>query len=495
MKEDITAIIKKRIENFTPASHIEEKGYVLESGDGIIRIKGLPSAMSREIIEFSSGVFGIVFNLEREEVVAVLLGSHTSVKEGDSARLTGKVIEVPVGPELLGRVVDPLGRPIDGLGETKTTKTRPVEKIAPKVTDRVPVFRPLQTGYKLIDALIPIGRGQRELIIGDRATGKSTIGVDTMINQKGQGVNCVYVSIGQKEATIVQLVDKLRETGALEYSIVVVASASDPVAMQYLAPYAGAAMAEEFMYNGQDALVIYDDLTKHAQAYRMISLLLRRPPGREAYPGDVFYLHSSLLERAAQLSPALGGGSLTALPLIETQLGDYSAYIPTNVISITDGQIFLEIDLFNQGARPAVNVGISVSRVGGKAQVPAMRKIAGRLRLDLAQYREKQAFSLFAGEVDKETARQIERGGQISEILKQDKFKPFPIEDQIISIYAAVNNYLDGIPLERVKEFETKLINYVKTTAADIVPKLADFDNETAEKLKNVIQKYKESFQ
>jgi F-type H+-transporting ATPase subunit alpha len=427
-------------------------------------------------------------------VVAVLLGAHTSVKEGDSARLTGRVIEVPTGAELLGRVVDPLGRPIDALGEITTHKRRPIEIMAPKVTDRVPVYRPLQTGYKLIDALIPIGRGQRELIIGDRATGKSTIGVDTIINQKGQGVYCVYVSIGQKEATIVQLVEKLRETGALAYSIVVVASASDPVAMQYLAPYSGCAMAEEFMYNGKDALVIYDDLTKHAQAYRMISLLLRRPPGREAYPGDVFYLHSSLLERAAQLSPALGGGSLTALPLIETQLGDYSAYIPTNVISITDGQIFLEIDLFNQGMRPAVNVGISVSRVGGKAQVPAMRKIAGSLRLDLAQYREKQAFALFAGEVDKETARQIERGSQVSEILKQDKYKPLAIEDQIMAIFAAVNNFLDGIPLEKVKDFENRMVNYVRTTSPELIPLLTAFAPETAEKLKAAVHKFKESF-
>ncbi|MFA5839535.1 MAG: F0F1 ATP synthase subunit alpha [Candidatus Margulisiibacteriota bacterium] len=494
MKEDISAIIKKKIENFNVASSVEEQGYVLESGDGIVRIKGLPSAMSREIIEFANGVFGIAFNLEREEVVAVLLGQHTLVKEGDAARLTGRVIEVPVGPELLGRVVDPMGRPIDGLGDIKTSKTRPIEWIAPKVTDRMPVYRPMQTGYKVIDALIPIGRGQRELIIGDRATGKSTIGVDTMINQKGQGVMCVYVSIGQKESTIVQLVDKLRETGALEYSIVVVASASDPVAMQYLAPYAGCAMAEEFMYNGKDALITYDDLTKHAQAYRMISLLLRRPPGREAYPGDVFYIHSSLLERAAQLSPALGGGSLTALPLIETQLGDYSAYIPTNVISITDGQIFLEIDLFNQGMRPAVNVGISVSRVGGKAQVPAMRKIAGSMRLDLAQYREKQAFALFAGEVDKETARQIEHGGQVSEILKQDKYKPYSIEEQIISINAAVNNFLDGVPIERIKEFESRLINYVKTTAPELISLLPAYEKETAEKLKAVISKFKESF-
>lgn len=494
MSEDISSIIKKKIEEFSGRARLEEVGRVLESGDGIVRIKGLPGAMLSEMIEFPKKVFGIALNLDRDEVVAILLGPHTAVKEGDAARLTGRVIEVPVGEALLGRVVDPLGRPLDGLGAIKTKKTRPVEKIAPQVIERVPVDQPLQTGYKLIDALIPIGKGQRELIIGDRSTGKTTMAIDAIINQKGQNVFCVYVAIGQKESYIVQIVDKLRETGAMDYTIVLSSSASNPASMQYLAPYAGCAMAEEFMFSGRDALIIYDDLTKHAQAYRMISLLLRRPPGREAYPGDVFYLHSRLLERAAKLSPEAGGGSLTALPLIETQLGDVTSYIPTNVISITDGQIFLESDLFNQGMRPAVNVGISVSRVGGKAQVPAIRKIAGRLRLDLAQYREKQGFALFAGEVDKETLRQLKRGAIISEVLKQDKHKPLPVEDQIVIIYAAVNDLLDDVPIGRVREFEEKVVAFVKTSKREILPKLIDLDKATEEQLRQAVLRFKETF-
>ena len=494
MKEDIYSILKKKIESFSGVTGLEEVGQVIESGDGIVRIKGLPSAMSFELIEFKNKTYAIAFNLERDQVVAVLLGPHTAVKEGDEARLTGRVTEVPVGEALLGRVVDALGRPLDGLGEIKTNRFRPVEKIAPQVIERVPVNRPLQTGYKIIDALIPIGRGQRELIIGDRSIGKSTMAVDTIINQKNQNVLCVYVAIGQRESGILQTVEKLKESGAMDYTIVVNASASDPAAMQYLAPYSGCAMAEEFMFSGKDALIIYDDLTKHAQAFRMISLLLRRPPGREAYPGDVFYLHSRLLERAAQLSPENGSGSMTALPLIETQLGDVTSYIPTNVISITDGQIFLEVDLFNQGMRPAVNAGISVSRVGGEAQVRAMRKIAGRLRIDLAQYREKQAFALFAGEVDKETLRQLHRGALISEVLKQDKHKPQPIEDQIIAIYAAVNNYMDDLPLKRVKEFEEQLVVYIKRALPEIIPELTLLKTETEAKLKTAIQTFKETF-
>ena len=494
MMEEISAILKKRIEEFSISARLEEIGEVTEAGDGIVRVKGLPSAMSYELIEFPNKVYGIAFNLERDQVVSVLLGPHTAVKEGDTARLTGRVVEVPVGSALLGRVVNPLGKPLDGLGEIKAQSFRPVERIAPQVIERTPVNRPLQTGYKLIDALIPIGRGQRELIIGDRSTGKTTIVIDTILNQKNQNVYCVYVAIGQREANILQIVEKLRETGAMDYTIVVSASASDPASMQYLAPYSGCAIAEEFMYSGKDALIIYDDLIKHAQAYRMISLLLRRPPGREAYPGDVFYLHSRLLERGAQLSQEHGGGSLTALPLVETQLGDVTSYIPTNVISITDGQIFLETDLFNQGMRPAVNVGISVSRVGGKAQVPAMRKIAGRLRLDLAQYREKQSFALFAGEVDKETLRQLQRGALISEVLKQDKDKPFAIEDQIIIIYAAVNNYMDDIPRVKVREFEAQLVAFVKRSIPESVPGLIALDGKTEEKLERAIQAFKETF-
>ena len=494
MTDKISSIIKKKIEDFTSASRLEEVGHVLESGDGIVRIKGLPSVMLSEMIEFPNKVYGIAFNLERDEVVAILLEAHTAVKEGDTAKLTGRVIEVPVGEQLLGRVVDALGRPLDGMGEINTKKTRPVERIAPQVVERTPVSQPLQTGYKLIDALIPIGRGQRELIIGDRSTGKTTMAIDTIINQRDQRVLCIYVAIGQKESYIVQTVEKLREMGAMDYTIVVVSSAADPASMQYLAPYAGCAMAEEFMFAGRDALIIYDDLTKHAQAYRMISLLLRRPPGREAYPGDVFYLHSRLLERAAKLSAEHGGGSLTALPLIETQLGDVTSYIPTNVISITDGQIFLETDLFNQGMRPAVNVGISVSRVGGKAQVSAIRKIAGRLRLDLAQYREKQSFALFAGEVDKETLRQLRRGAIVSEVLKQDKYKPMSVEDEIIIIYAAMNDLMDDVPIGRVREFEKKLIDFVRMSEPGIISKLTALEKTVEEKLKAAIIKFKESF-
>jgi len=480
--------------DFTPVSKAEEVGTVIESGDGIVYISGLPSAMYLEMIEFPNKVYGIAFNLELDQVVVVILGAHTDVKEGDHARLTGRVMEVPAGEALLGRIVNALGHPIDGRGPVKTEKFMPIERMAPEVVDRKPVCQPLQTGLKIIDALIPIGRGQRELIIGDRSTGKSTIAIDTIINQKGQNVFCVYVAIGQKESNIVQITQKLMEAGAMDYTIVVSASASDPAAMQYIAPFAGCAMAEYFMYSGRDVLIIYDDLTKHAQAYRMISLLLRRPPGREAYPGDVFYLHARLLERAAKLDDHRGSGSLTALPIIETQLGDISSYIPTNVISITDGQIFLQNDLFNSGFRPAVDVGISVSRVGGKAQVKAMRKIAGHLRLDLAQYREKKSFSLFAGEIDKETLAQLQRGAVVSEMLKQDKHLPMEISDQIIIIYAAINGFMDGLQSRRVKEFEDKLISYIRGAAPAIVGRIPEFSTETEEELKGLILKFKESF-
>jgi F-type H+-transporting ATPase subunit alpha len=492
--EDISSIIKKKIQEYKPKTKMEEVGEVISSGDGIVQIKGLPSVMALEMIEFPNKVYGMAFNLEYDKIVAVILGAHTDVLEGDFAKLTGRVMEVPAGEALIGRVVNALGQPIDGRGDIKTDKFMPIERMAPEVVDRTPVEVPLQTGYKLIDALIPIGRGQRELIIGDRSTGKSTMVIDAIMNQKDQNVICIYVAIGQKEANIVQIVQKLKETGAMDYSIVVMASASDPAAMQYIAPFAGCAMAEYFMYSGKDALIIYDDLTKHAQAYRMISLLLRRPPGREAYPGDVFYLHSRLLERAAKLSSEKGGGSLTALPLIETQLGDVTSYIPTNVISITDGQIFLQTDLFNAGFRPAVDVGISVSRVGGKAQVPAMRKIAGRLRLDLAQYREKQAFALFAGEVDKETLKQLQRGAIVSEVLKQEKNAPVRVENQIIMIYAAVNGLIDDIKIGRVKEFESKLIAYIKNNDPDLIPELKELPKPAEEKLKEHIIKFKEIF-
>jgi len=494
LSKDLSEIIKKRIEEFSAKPRVGEVGTVIESLDGIVRIRGLSSAMAGEMVEFSNKYMGMVFNLEREDILAVLLGPHTAVREGDTAKSTGRVMEVPVGEALIGRVVDALGEPIDGLGPIKTSKFRPVERLAPGVVDRTPVIQPLQTGYKLIDALIPIGRGQRELIIGDRSTGKSVMVIDTIMSQKGQGVICVYVAIGQKESTVVQFIERLKEYGALDYTIVVSASASDPASLQYLAPFAGCAIAEEFMFAGKDALIIYDDLTKHAQAYRMISLLLRRPPGREAYPGDVFYLHARLLERAAKLGPELGGGSMTALPLIETQLGDVTSYIPTNVISITDGQIFLEADLFNAGIRPAVNVGISVSRVGGKAQVPAIRKIAGRLRLDLAQYREKQSFSLFATEVDEETKRQLKRGALMVEVLKQDKYQPRPVEDQIMIIYAAAQGYLDTIELSEVAKFEKGLVGFIRRSAPELVPALKEFTGETETRLGKLILEFKETF-
>ncbi|MDP2990353.1 MAG: F0F1 ATP synthase subunit alpha, partial [Kiritimatiellota bacterium] len=468
-------------------------GIVVESGDGIVHIAGLPAAMAGEIIEFSGNYVGMILDLERDVAQAILFGQHTAVRAGDYAKRTGRIMQVPVGEALLGRVVDALGQPVDGLGPIKTAKFRPTEKIAPGVIDRMPVNQPLQTGYKLVDALIPIGRGQRELIIGDRATGKSTLVVDTIINQKGKGVFCIYVAIGQKASTVANLVSLLRETGAMEYTIVVTALASDAIAFQFLAPFAACAMAEEFMYNGKDALIVYDDLTKHAQAYRTISLLLRRPPGREAYPGDVFYLHSRLLERAAKLKPELGGGSLTALPLIETQLGDITAYIPTNVISITDGQIFLEADLFNAGVRPAVNAGISVSRVGGKAQVPAIRKVSGRLRIDLAQYREKQAFSLFASEVDPETQQQLKRGALMTQVLKQDKHQPLAVEDQVIIIYAASSGLLDDLPPAEIKKFEERLIRFVHQNDPELIKQLPEFQPDCEARLKQLIKQCREN--
>jgi len=489
--------IRQDIEQFKAEIKAEEIGLVTESGDGIAHVVGLPHAMAGEMIRFSTGYYGLVFNLEVEEVICVILGPHTVVREGDTARCTGQIMSVPVGNKLLGRVINALGQPVDGKGKIETDKSRPLEHPAPEVIDRTPVDRPLQTGYKLIDALIPIGRGQRELVIGDRSSGKSAIVVDAILNQKGKDVVCIYVAIGQKSSSVVALVKQLEERGALDYTIVVDAPASDPASLQYLAPFAGCAMAEDYMYSGKDALIIYDDLTKHAAAYRMLSLLLRRPPGREAYPGDIFYLHSRLLERAARLSDRAGGGSMTALPLIETQMGDISAYIPTNLISITDGQIFLDTDLFNAGIRPAVNVGTSVSRVGGRAQIAAMRRISSRLRIDMAQFREKQSFALFSTELDKETKVQLQRGRVLTEVLKQANNNPIPVAEQVVILFLAVRGFLDSIEPQRIKIFEEKFINYLKMQKPEILSELEkeeDFSPEWEQKLGKLALSFKESF-
>jgi len=469
----IDAILKAQIEQFRTEIEVVEEGTIVELGDGIARIKGLPSAMAGEMLSFPHGLYGIALNLEEDEIGAVLMGETSLVKEGDPVKLTGKIIQVPVGPELVGRVVDPLGQPIDGKGSINATTYRPIEWNAPGVIDRQKIKEPMQTGIKAIDSMIPIGRGQRELIIGDRQTGKTAIALDTIINQKGGDVICVYVAIGQKASTVAQVVKVLSDHGAMDYTIVVCAPASAPAPLQFIAPYAGCAMGEYFTYTGGHVLCIYDDLSKHATAYRQVSLLLRRPPGREAYPGDVFYLHSRLLERAAKLSDELGGGSLTALPLIETQAGDVSAYIPTNVISITDGQIFLVSDLFYAGVRPAVNIGISVSRVGGDAQIKAMKQVAGRLRLDLAQFRELEAFAQFGSELDKATQAQLARGERVVEVLKQGQYAPVPVAEQVLVLYVAVNGYLDNIDVAKIKGFEKDFIQYVKGTHPDIIKAIA----------------------
>jgi len=479
--DEIISIIKSQIENFDGSTESRSVGTVVEVGDGIAQIYGLDAAMSSELLEFPGGVMGMALNLEEETVGAVILGNASSIKEGDRVRTTGRVVEVPVGEALLGRVVDPLGRPLDGKGEIKATRTRPVERIAPGVITRKSVDTPVQTGLKAVDALIPIGRGQRELIIGDRQTGKTAVALDTIINQKGGDLVCIYVAIGQKMSTVAQTVATLEKYGAMEHTIVVVAGAEDPAPLQYLAPYSGVAMGEEVMEVGvtiggrhiKDALCVYDDLSKHAWAYREMALLLRRPPGREAYPGDVFYLHSRLLERAARMSDENGGGSLTALPIIETQANDVSAYIPTNVISITDGQIFLETDLFNAGQRPAMNIGISVSRVGSAAQTKAMKKVAGPLKLDLAQYRALAAFAQFAGDLDKATRDQLNRGEKLSEIIKQPQYQPLPVEKQVVILVAATTGKLDDIPTPRVKEFETQLYRFLETERPSILTDLA----------------------
>jgi len=471
--EEISEIIKRQLQGYEAEIDLKEAGRVIEVGDGIARIYGLEKALAGELLEFPGGVFGLVLNLEADNVGAVLLGADTQIKEGDPVTRTKRIAQVPVGEALVGRVVNALGQPVDGKGPIEATEFRPIERYAPGVVDRRSVKEPLQTGLKAIDAMIPIGRGQRELIIGDRGTGKTAIAVDTIINQKGQGVYCFYVAIGQKRSTVAQVVKVLEDTGAMAYTTVVVASASESAPLQYIAPYAGCAMGEYFRDSGRHALCIYDDLSKHAAAYRQLSLLLRRPPGREAYPGDVFYLHSRLLERAAKLNDELKGGSLTALPIIETQLGDVAAYIPTNVISITDGQIFLESDLFYGGIRPAVNVGISVSRVGGSAQIRAMRQIAGKLRLDLAQYRELAAFAQFGSDLDRATQLQLARGQRMVELLKQGQYQPLPVERQIAIIFAGTQGLLDDMPVEQIRPFEEFLFGFLDRRHAQLLAEIA----------------------
>lgn len=467
--EEISALIKKQIENYQAEIQVSDVGTVIEVGDGIARAHGLDNAMAGELLEFSNGVMGLAQNLEENNVGIVILGPFDEIREGDEVRRTGRIMEVPVGEELIGRVVNPLGQPVDGLGPINATKTRPIEQVAPGVMARKSVHEPLQTGIKAIDALVPIGRGQRELIIGDRQTGKTSVAIDTIINQKEENMICIYVAIGQKESTVRNAVETLRKHGALDYTIVVTASASQPAPLLYLAPYAGVAMAEEFMWSGKHVLIVYDDLSKQAAAYRELSLLLRRPPGREAYPGDVFYLHSRLLERAAKLSDDLGGGSITALPFIETQAGDVSAYIPTNVISITDGQIFLQSDLFFSGVRPAINAGLSVSRVGGSAQIKAMKKVAGTLRLDLASYRELEAFAQFGSDLDKATKAKLDRGARTVEVLKQDLNKPIAVEKQVAIIYALTRGFLDDIPVKDIRRFEEEYYAWLDANRKDIL--------------------------
>jgi len=497
--EEITAVIKKQIEGFAGSTELKEEGSVLQVGDGIARVYGLENAMSGELLELPNGVMGMVLNLEKENVGCVLLGPDALVKEGDPVRRTGKIAQVPVGDAMIGRVVDALGRPIDGKGPIKTTKTRAIEVVAPGVMERAPVTEPLQTGIKAIDAMIPIGRGQRELIIGDRQTGKTAIAVDAIINQKNQPNRpiCIYVAVGQKQSTVAGVVQTLQDAGAMDYSIVVSAAAAEPAPLLYIAPYTGCAIGEEFLWQGKHVLVIYDDLSKHAAAYRQLSLLLRRPPGREAYPGDVFYLHSRLLERACKLSKDNGGGSLTALPVIETQANDVSAFIPTNVISITDGQIYLESNLFYSGIRPAVNVGLSVSRVGGAAQTKMMKSVAGRLRLDMAQFNALAAFAQFGSELDPASQKQLARGERLVEILKQDQYRPLAVEKQVLSIYAGTNGFVDDVPTKDVRRFETELFAYADARQAATMKELADkkvVDDAMKSKLEALIKEFKAQF-
>jgi F-type H+/Na+-transporting ATPase subunit alpha len=495
--DEISRVLREEIENYERAVNVAETGSVISVGDGIARVYGLEKVMAGELIEFKGGVSGIALNLEEDQVGAVLLGDYSEIKEGDEVRRTGRIMSVPVGDAMIGRVVDALGQPIDGKGPIEATQYNAIERLAPGVVDRQPVKEPLQTGIKAIDAMVPIGRGQRELIIGDRQTGKTTVALDTILNQKGGDMICIYVAVGQKRSTVAQVVKTLEDYGAMAYTIVVAATASDPAPMQYLAPYAGCAIGEYFRDTKRHALCIYDDLSKHAAAYREISLLLRRPPGREAYPGDVFYLHSRLLERAAKLNSENGGGSLTALPFIETQAGDVSAYIPTNVISITDGQIYLESDLFNANIRPAINVGISVSRVGGNAQIKAMRQVAGSLRLDLAQYRSLAAFAQLGSELDKASAQQLTRGSRMVEILKQGQYSPLPVEKQVLMIYAGTNGVLDDLPLDQCREFEQELYRFVENAHPGILAAIRDkknLDDDLKNQMNSALKEFKTRF-
>ena len=495
--DEISSIIKERIESYDLSINVEETGKVISVADGVARVYGLKNVMASEMVEFENGEKGLAQNLEESSVGVVILGKSDNIVEGTSVKRLGKLLRVPVGDALIGRVVNSLGEPLDAKGPIDATESRFIEEKAKGIMARKSVHEPLQTGIKAIDALVPIGRGQRELIIGDRQTGKTTVAVDTIINQKGQDVICIYVAIGQKQSTVAQVVKKLEEYGAMDYTIVVAANASDPAALQYLAPYAGVTMGEYFRDNSRHALIIYDDLSKHAVAYREMSLILRRPPGREAYPGDVFYLHSRVLERASKLNDKLGAGSLTALPIIETQAGDVSAYIPTNVISITDGQIFLETDLFNSGVRPAINVGLSVSRVGGSAQIKAIKKVAGTLRLELAQYRELQAFSQFASDLDESSRKQLERGQRMVEVLKQPPYNPLPVENQVVLIYAGSNGYLDDIPASAVGKFEAELYPYLEAKYPDVFEQIRSkkvVEKDTQEKLDKALSEFKATF-
>ena len=496
--DEISSLIQKQIEGFEEGIELKETGRVISVGDGIARIYGLGEAMAGELLEFPGGLSGMVLNLEEDNVGAVLLGRDDNIKEGDEVKRTGRIMEVPIGPEMVGRVVDGLGQPIDGKGPIKTDKFGPIERVAPGVIDRKSVHEPMQTGIKSIDGMIPIGRGQRELIIGDRQTGKTAVAIDAIINQKGQNMFCIYVAVGQKRSTVAQVVKTLEQYDAMKYTIVVSASASDPAPMQYIAPYAGCAMGEYFRDNGQHCLIVYDDLSKQAAAYRQLSLLLRRPPGREAYPGDVFFLHSRLLERSSKVSDELGAGSMTALPIIETQAGDVSAYIPTNVISITDGQIFLETDLFYSGVRPAINVGLSVSRVGGSAQIKGMKQVAGKLRLDLAQYREMAAFAQFGSDLDAATQGQLHRGERLVELLKQPQYKPLSVVQQIISIFAGVRGLVDDIPVADIQKFESGLLNFIDDKHQSLIEKIdaaQKLDDDSEAELQAAIEEFKGLFQ
>ena len=495
--DDLVAQLKQQILNFQAPTRAVDVGTVLQVGDGIARLSGLNNARASELVEFENGTLGIVFNLESDNVGVIIMGDYSEISEGQLVRATGRIVSVPVGNAMIGRVINAVGQPIDGKGPIATDKFRPIERIAPNVVSRKSVDTPVQTGIKAIDAMIPIGRGQRELIIGDRQTGKTALVIDTIINQKGQDLICIYVVIGQRQSQVAQVLATLEKFGAMEYTVIVAATASEPAALQYIAPYAGTAIGEEFMEQGKDALIIFDDLSKHAQAYRQVSLLLRRPPGREAYPGDVFYLHSRLLERAARMAPEFGGGSLTALPIIETQAGDISAYIPTNVISITDGQIFLESDLFYAGIRPAVNPGLSVSRVGGNAQTKAMKQVAGKMKLELAQFRELAAFAQFGSDLDPATQRQLDRGQRITEILKQPQYKPWSLEDQVMVFFAVTNNFLDKVPLDRIADWQDGFVKYMHGTHPNIGRTIASakkLDDDTTNGLKIAIQDFNQMF-